>query len=127
MLDHGRGHVLNIGSVAGHALFPDATVYCASKSAVHVLSDGLRSELARRRRDDGNRIRVSEIAPGAVDTELPATIAHKETRQATTTWYERMEDILRPEDVAEAIRWAIEAPEHISINQIVVRPTEMVR
>lgn len=127
MLEHGRGHVVNIGSIAGHKLFPDATVYCASKAALHVINDGLRAELAQRRRDDGNRIRVTLVAPGAVDTDLPASITHEPTREATRSWYERMEGILRPEDVAETVRWAIESPEHVSINEVVVRPTEMVR
>ncbi|MDG2200189.1 MAG: SDR family oxidoreductase [Phycisphaerales bacterium] len=127
MLERGTGHILNIGSVAGHTIFPDATVYCASKSALHVISEGLRAELAHRRRDDGNRIRVSLIAPGAVDTPLPDTIAHAPSREATRAWYKRMEGILQPADVAETVRWTMDAPEHVSINEITVRPTEMVR
>lgn len=127
MLGHGHGHIVSIGSVAGHTLFPDATVYCASKSALHVISEGLRAELAIRRREDGNRIRVSLVAPGAVDTALPETIAHEPSRDATRAWYRKMEGILQPEDVAETVRWAMDAPEHVSINELTVRPTEMVR
>jgi len=127
MLERGTGHIITIGSVAGHTLFPDATVYCASKSALHVISEGLRAELAHRRRDDGNRIRVSLVAPGAVDTPLPDTITHAPSREATRAWYQRMEGILKPADVAETIRWTMDAPEHVSINEITVRPTEMVR
>ena len=127
MLERGRGHIVSIGSVAGHTLFPDATVYCASKSALHVISEGLRAELAIRRREDGNRIRVSLIAPGAVDTALPETIAHPPSRKATQAWYRKMEGILKPEDIAATIRWAMDAPEHVSINELTVRPTEMVR
>ncbi|MAB82352.1 MAG: oxidoreductase [Phycisphaerae bacterium] len=127
MLERGTGHILSIGSVAGHTLFPDATVYCASKSALHVVSEGLRAELARRQREDGNRIRVTLIAPGAVDTALPETIAHEPSREATRTWYERMNGILQPSDIAETVRWAMDAPEHVSVNEITVRPTEMVR
>ena len=118
---------VSIGSVAGHTLFPDATVYCASKSALHGISEGLRAELAIRRREDGNRIRVSLVAPGAVDTALPETIAHEASRDATRAWYRKMDGILQPEDVAETVRWAMEAPEHVSINELTIRPTEMVR
>ena len=127
MLERGSGHIVSIGSVAGHTLFPDATVYCASKSALHVISEGLRAELAIRRREDGNRIRVSLIAPGAVDTALPDTIAHAPSREATQKWYRKMEGILKPDDIAATIQWAMDAPEHVSINELTVRPTEMVR
>ncbi|MDG1898625.1 MAG: hypothetical protein P8I74_02050, partial [Phycisphaerales bacterium] len=67
------------------------------------------------------------IAPGAVDTALPETIAHEPSREATRTWYERMNGILQPSDIAETVRWAMDAPEHVSVNEITVRPTEMVR
>ena len=127
MLERGTGHVVLLGSVAGRTLFPDATVYCATKSAVHVIAEGLRSELTRRRREDGNRIRVTLIAPGAVDTPLPQTISDDQSRAATTAWYEHMDGILTPEDVAETIKWAIEAPEHVSVNEVVVRPSAMTR
>ena len=127
MLEHGRGHVVLLGSVAGRSLFPDATVYCATKSAVHVIAEGLRSELVRRRRDDDNRVRVTLLAPGAVDTPLPDTIADDDARAATTSWYGGMDGILQAEDVAEAVRWAMDAPEHVSINEVVIRPTAMAR
>ena len=127
MLEQGTGHVVLLGSVAGRTLFPDATVYCATKSAVHVIAEGLRGELTRRRREDGNRIRVTLIAPGAVDTPLPNTISDDQSRAATTAWYEHMDGILTPEDVAETIKWAIEAPEHVSVNEVVVRPSAMTR
>ena len=127
MLEHGRGHIVLLGSVAGRSLFPDATVYCATKSAVHVIAEGLRSELVRRRRADDNRIRVTLLAPGAVDTPLPETIADDEARAATTAWYAGMEGILQADDVAETARWVMDAPEHVSINEVVVRPTSMAR
>ena len=127
MLERGRGHLVFIGSLAGRVLFPDATVYCATKSAVDVIAEGLRSELVRRRREDDNRIRVTLLAPGAVDTPLPESIADDEARAATTAWYGGMDGILQPDDVAEAARWAMDAPEHVSINEVVVRPTSMAR
>jgi NADP-dependent 3-hydroxy acid dehydrogenase YdfG len=127
MLEQGTGHIVLLGSVAGRTLFPDATVYCATKSAVHVIAEGLRSELVRRRRDDGNKIRVTLIAPGAVDTALPATIRDEQSRAATKAWYDTMDGILLPEDVAETIQWAVQAPEHVSVNEVVVRPSAMAR
>ncbi len=127
MLSCGEGHIIIVGSVAGRHLFPDATVYCATKTALHVISEGLRTELARSARDDGNRIRVSLVAPGAVDTALPATIADVDSRAATEAWYAGLEGILQADDVAEAIRWAIDAPGHVSVNEVMVRPTAMVR
>lgn len=127
MLARGNGHIVLVGSIAGRALFPGATVYCASKSAVQVIAEGLRSELVRRRRDDGNRIRVTLVSPGAVNTDLPTTIADPEARASTEAWYAGMDGILQPEDVAEAIRWSVQAPEHVSVNEVVVRPTSMAR
>jgi len=127
MRSSGEGHIIIVGSVAGRHLFPDATVYCATKSALHVICEGLRAELARSARDDGNRIRVSLVAPGAVDTALPATIADTDSRAATEAWYAGMDGILQADDVAEAIRWAIDAPGHVSVNEVMVRPTAMVR
>ena len=67
------------------------------------------------------------LAPGAVDTPLPDTIADDDARAATTSWYGGMDGILQAEDVAEAVRWAMDAPEHVSINEVVIRPTAMAR
>lgn len=126
MCDRGRGHIVNISSVAGRTPFPSAAVYSASKSALDALSEGLRAELAKLS-VDGPSIRVTSIAPGAVATDLAASIRHDSTREATEAYYQRFAHPLQSDDIAEAVSWAVHAPPHVSVSEIVIRPTEMVR
>jgi len=116
MLERGRGHIVNISSTAGRRVFPTGGVYCGTKHAVHAISEGLRAELAQK------NIRVSVVAPGIVLTELQSHIADA---AAATAIQERINamDPLLPEDVGEAISWALCAPHHVSVNEILVRPT----
>jgi NADP-dependent 3-hydroxy acid dehydrogenase YdfG len=127
MIEQKTGHVINVSSVAGRIIFPGAAVYCATKHGVHVLSDGLRNELAEQSKQDGNRIRVTVIAPGVVRTELPDSIQDDQTRDASKQYYGGFEGPLTSEDIADNIRYAIEAPEHVNISEILVRPREQVR
>jgi NADP-dependent 3-hydroxy acid dehydrogenase YdfG len=127
MLEQKTGHVINVSSVAGRIIFPGAAVYCATKHGVHVLSDGLRNELSERSKEDGNRIRVTVIAPGVVRTELPDSIRDDQTREVSKQYYGGFDGPLTSEDIADNIRYAIEAPEHVNISEILVRPREQVR
>ena len=122
-----RGHIVNISSVAGRHVFPGAAVYSASKSALDAISEGLRAELAADMKRGGPPIRVTSIAPGAVATDLTGSIRHAATREGTEAYYRSMMHVLTPDDVADAVCFAVEAPPHVCISEIVIRPTEMVR
>lgn len=127
MLEQKHGHIVNISSVAGRVVFPGAAVYCGTKHAVHAISEGLRSELAEQAKEDGNKIRVTTIAPGVVRTELADSIYDDESREAAKAYYERFEAPLQSEDIAGSIIYALEAPEHVNVNEILLRPTRQVR
>lgn len=108
----GFGHVINISSIAGHKVIPTGAVYCATKFAVHALSEGFRQE--------HNNLRMTIISPGATESELANAITHDETA--------KMVDGLRAmaipaEAIAEAAAYAIGQPDDIDINEVVVRPT----
>lgn len=106
------GHVVNVASIAAHMVLPTAAVYCASKFAVWAITDGLRQE-----HDD---IRATIISPGVVATELGSDISVEEIAGALQQWREKS---LTPDAIARAIRFALEQPEGVDINEIVVRPT----
>ena len=110
------GHVINISSVAGRIVFPAGSVYCATKHAVTAFSEGLRQELSPR-----NNIRVTTIDPGVVSTELTNTITDESLEKFVET--SKQMEALKAEDIASAIIFAISAPNHVSVNEILVRPT----
>lgn len=116
MIEQGSGHIVNVGSVAGRRPFPGAAVYSATKFALRSLSWGLHLELG-----NAHGIRVTDIQPGYVSTELlsddPTTAA---------AWDEAWSDrrTLQPEDVARTITFAVGSPDHVSVSEILVRPTD---
>ncbi len=115
MLRSGSGHVVNVSSIAGRRVFPQGAVYCGTKFFVHAFSEGLRSELAEQ------NIRVTIIAPGLVKTELQGHVADPEIKARL----DALElEWLTSEDVARGIVYALEQPAHVSVNEIVIRPTE---
>ena len=116
MREQKSGHIINISSVAGRKVMPGGAVYCATKFAVAALSEGLRMELS-----PSDNIRVTSIEPGAVDTELIDTITDDEIKE-NMGWLEKLTP-LRAEDIAEAIRHALTQPKHVSINEVLIRPT----
>lgn len=118
MLERGGGHVVNVSSLASRRPFPGGAVYSATKFAVRSLSQGLRLELSP---TDG--IRVTDIEPGLVATELPESIGDDETREE---FYSRLKGtrMLEPVDVARAIRHAVTQPERVNVNEVLVRPTD---
>jgi NADP-dependent 3-hydroxy acid dehydrogenase YdfG len=127
MLKQKTGHIINISSVAGRKLFPGAAVYCGTKHAVHAISEGLRGELAEFAAENGNNIRVTVIAPGVVATELVDSIRDDAAREASRNYYGSFSGPLTSEDVAQSILYALEAPPHVNVNEILVRPTAQVR
>ena len=115
MRERGAGHVVNVGSIAGlHPLV--SAVYGATKAAVHLMSQNLRVELA------GTGIRVSEIAPGRVTSGFYGA-ANLEAATAARMGDSGIEE-LRPEDVADAIAYVLEAPAHVNVALIELLPTE---
>ncbi|MHC4964318.1 MAG: SDR family oxidoreductase [Planctomycetota bacterium] len=127
MLEQKTGHIVNVGSVAGRKAISTAAVYCGSKFALHAISDALRMELAERAAKDGNAIRVTVVAPGIVTTELRDSIIDQETRQALQPYYDAIKKELSSADIATAIVGALEAPPHVGVNEIVIRPASQIR
>lgn len=117
MVKRGSGHIINISSVAGRRVFPAGAVYCGTKHAVHAISEGLRAELAEK------NIRVSIIAPGIVTTELQDHIPNKDIQSNIRQRTAEM-DPLTSEDIAKSILYAMQAPPHVSVNEILIRPTK---
>lgn len=118
MIERESGHIINVSSVAGRRVMPSASVYCATKHAVHALSEGLRSEVATK------NIRVTVIAPGFVKTELQNSVTDE---RILKRWEERSAESgiepLTSEDIAASIAQAVETPAHVSINEVLIRPT----
>ncbi len=118
MLDEGRGHIVNVGSVAGRRPFPSGTIYSATKYAVRAISAGLQLELSA-----STGIRVTDIEPGVVQTELADHIKDAEAREAfLARWKDKRP--LRAADIAEAILFAVSAPDRVNVNEILLRPTD---
>lgn len=113
MLAQGHGQIINIASVAGHRVMPTSGVYSGTKFAVMAISEGLRMETA-------GKIKVTTISPGAVATELPLSI--KDPAVADVFSRLKLEPI-EPSAIANAIAYAINQPDDVAINEIVVRPT----
>lgn len=107
----GSGHFINISSVAGHLVFPTSAVYSATKFAVRAISEGLRQEL--------KNIRVTNISPGAIATEL----GHDITDSSTRDMLEGFKSIALPPDaIARAVVYAVSQPADVDVNEIIVRP-----
>ena len=117
MKRQGSGHLVNVSSVAGRKVTRDSSgVYAGTKFAVNAISEGLRQELL----EDG--IRVTIVEPGAVDTELPDHITDEDAR-ASLSGLMSLER-LQAEDIARAITYAVTQPERVSVNEILIRPTQ---
>ncbi len=118
MLERRAGHIVNVGSLAGRRPLSGGTVYSATKFAVRALTGGIQLELSGE-----YGIRVTDIQPGVVDTELmdhiPSEVIHD---RFDAGWQNRRK--LEPRDVARAIHFALSAPQHVNVNEILVRPTD---
>ena len=116
MVDRNSGHIINIGSIAGHQTYPKGAVYCATKYAVNVLSNGLRLDLF------GTKVRVSTVDPGAVETNFSVVRFKGDTKRAAAV-YEGM-DALTPNDVADAVLYCATRPPHTNISEVIIMPTD---
>ena len=115
MVARGRGDVVNIGSIAGHETYPRGHAYCATKHAVHALSQGMRLDLV------DSPVRVTEVAPGMVHSEFSLVRFKGDGERAAKTY--RNFPPLQPEDVAETVLFCITRPPHVSINEVIVMPS----
>ena len=116
MVERNRGHVINIGSIAGHQTYPMGNVYCASKFAVTGLTRGLKMDLL------GTAVRVTSVDPGLVETEFSNVRFRGDTVRAAKT-YAGMTP-LKPEDVAEIVAFCATRPAHVNIGEVIVTPTD---
>jgi 3-hydroxy acid dehydrogenase / malonic semialdehyde reductase len=114
MVARGHGHVINLGSIAGHFAYPGGAVYCASKAAERFISDGLRIDL------NGTPVRVSTVDPGMVQTDFSLIRFRGDAARAAKT-YQNIDPLL-PEDVADAIVWVATRPPHVTIQSMMITP-----
>lgn len=115
MVARGRGHIINIGSIAGDAAYPGGSVYCATKAAVKALSDGLRIDLV------DTPLRVTNIKPGMVETNF-TVVRYRGDKQRADDFYRGIRP-LTGDDIAEVVYYAASAPEHVQIAEVLVMPT----
>jgi hypothetical protein len=116
MLERGRGHVVNIGSIAGRETYPGGAVYCASKAAVDRITKGLRMDLL------GSGVRVSTVDPGMVETEFSLVRFGGDAERAGRV-YEGV-TALTPDDIAEAVVWVADRPAHVQVADLVILATD---
>ena len=116
MVAAGGGHVFNIGSIAGTEPYENGAVYCATKHAVHAISQSMRADLL------SHGIKVSEVRPGMVETEFSVVRFHGD-RTAADNVYRGVEP-LTGDDIAEAIAWIAQLPAHMNVNEIVLMPSQ---
>jgi NADP-dependent 3-hydroxy acid dehydrogenase YdfG len=109
------GHIINVSSVAGHKVNPGGAVYSATKTAVRVISEGLRQEVKP------HNIRTTIISPGAVATELPDSATEADVAKGLNEFYE--EYAIPADSFARAVAYAMEQPEEVDVNEILYRPT----
>lgn len=111
-----RGHIINIGSIAGKEVYANGNVYCATKHAVDALTRGMRIDLLP------HRIKVTSVSPGMVETEFSIVRFDGDAERAKKV-YEGMQP-LTGEDIADAVYWAASRPAHVNISDIVITPTD---
>jgi NADP-dependent 3-hydroxy acid dehydrogenase YdfG len=116
MVRRNAGHVINIGSIAGHQVYPGGNVYCASKAAVNMLTHGIRMDVL------GTNVRVSSVEPGLVETEF-SEVRFRGDRERAAKVYAGTRP-LTGADVAEIVVYCAQQPPHVDIAQVVVMPTD---
>ena len=118
MVARKSGHIINIGSIAGRMVYPNGSVYCATKHAVKALNEGMRMDFLP------YGIRVTEVAPGAVETEF-SVVRFKGDKQRADQVYQGFTPLVA-EDIAEAVFCAIAQPPHVNIQDMLIMPTAQV-
>ncbi|MFO7587344.1 MAG: SDR family NAD(P)-dependent oxidoreductase [Gemmatimonadota bacterium] len=115
MVERGTGHVINIGSTAGHQVYPKGNVYNATKFAVRALTEGTNLDVA------GTGVRVSSVDPGLVETEFSVVRFHGDEERAAGVY--RGFTPLSPEDVADVVHFVATRPAHVNVHDVVLLPT----
>ncbi len=115
MINHKKGHIINVGSIAGKEIYNNGNVYCGTKHAVDALNRSMRLDLVK------HNIKVSAIHPGAVETEFSIVRFEGDEDRAKKV-YEGFENLVA-QDVAEAVWFMINRPEHVNINEMTIMPT----
>lgn len=119
MVKRNHGTIVNISSIAGRKTFPDHAAYCATKFAVHALSENIRGEIA------GSNVRMTIIAPGVVETELLSHTTNAAIVDGYKEWKANtIEQGLNPDDIARAIEFAYVQPQNVCIREIVIADTK---
>jgi serine 3-dehydrogenase len=116
MVERDAGHVINIGSIAGHQVYPGGNVYCATKYAVRALTQGMRIDLL------GTKVRCSSVDPGMVETEFSEVRFHGDTERAAQTY--RNFPPLKAEDIAETVMFCATRPPHVNIHDVLIMPQD---
>lgn len=116
MISRGKGHIVNLGSTAGHQTYPNGNVYCATKAAVRVISEGLKQDLL------GTPIRVSSVDPGLVETEF-SQVRFRGDRERAKKVYQGLTP-LTPADVADVILFCVTRPLHVNVSEVLLMPTD---
>ncbi len=116
MIENASGHIINIGSIAGKEVYPKGNVYSATKHAVDAITKGMRLDLLK------EGIRVTQVAPGAVETEF-SNVRFKGDGERASRVYEGYDPLL-PEDVAEVVYFATSLPARANIKDVVIMPTD---
>jgi len=116
MIAHGKGHIINIGSIAGREVYPNGNVYCATKAAVDSLTKAMRIDLVTK------NIKVSQVAPGAVETEF-SLVRFSGDKNAADAVYKGFNP-LTPDDVAEVVHYITTLPPHVNINDLLLMPAQ---
>lgn len=116
MVSRGKGHVINIGSIAGHITYPGGSVYCATKAAVKSISEGLKQDLL------GTPVRVSSVDPGLVETEFSIVRFDGDTERANQV-YQGLTP-LTPGDVADVVFFCATRSPHVNISEVILMPTD---
>ena len=117
MVARQSGTIINMGSIAGIKTFPDHTVYCGTKFAVHAITENIREEVS------GSNVRLITIAPGMVYTELLDHGCEEEARKGWMDYAEQIGGALKPESIAESVLFSYQMPQEVCVREIVICPT----
>ncbi|EEX32443.1 MULTISPECIES: SDR family oxidoreductase [Vibrio] len=118
MMERNSGTIINVSSIAGKKTFPNHAAYCGTKFAVHAISENVREEVA------ASNVRVTTIAPGAVETELLSHTTSQEIKDGYDDWKVDMGGVLAADDVARAVEFAYSQPQNVCIREIALAPTK---
>ncbi|WP_282175711.1 SDR family oxidoreductase [Vibrio nereis] len=118
MMERNSGTIINISSIAGKKTFPSHAAYCGTKFAVHAISENVREEVA------SSNVRVTTIAPGAVETELLSHTSSQEIKDGYNEWKHEMGGVLAADDIARAVEFAYNQPQNVCVREIALAPTK---